>query len=115
MEDLENEDAVINVRLFEIENDVFIKEEAIEGEYILPFYTIEILKLNFQTLVICHRPVGCNFCPQSECEFEIHCELLTSLWVMGLNCSHRLTQKYGVPTLHLYIYMTMYQVNFSSH
>ena len=31
VEDLENEDALINVRLFDIEMDVFDNENAIEG------------------------------------------------------------------------------------
>ena len=35
VEDLENEDALINVRLFDYENDIFENENAIEGENIL--------------------------------------------------------------------------------
>ena len=33
VEDLENEDALINARLFDIEMDIFDNENAIEGKY----------------------------------------------------------------------------------
>ena len=40
VEELENEDALINIRLFDIEIDVFDNENAIEGTYI----PLEIIK-----------------------------------------------------------------------
>ena len=42
VEELENEDALINVRLFDIEMDVFDNENAIEGMYLSPWILLSL-------------------------------------------------------------------------